>query len=102
MGTQARQGRQNVAHGDSRGKETPLQLLCEPRQGRKNVFGKRVVRDFCRPCRGSYLFLRIIPTAGAMGHNLPPLRGLSSFACFLNSEITKPRPSGLRQRVLGI
>ena len=52
-----------------------MQLLYEPRQGRKNIFAKRVVQDFCRPCRGSFVLLRIPPIAFAMGHILPPLRG---------------------------
>jgi len=30
----------------------------------------------CRPCRGSFLVLLLLPMAAAMGHILPPLRGL--------------------------
>jgi hypothetical protein len=35
-----------------------------------------VVDYFCRPCRGSFLALLLLPMAYAMGHNLSPLRGL--------------------------
>jgi hypothetical protein len=39
--------------------------------------GSLTAADYlCRPCRGSSLVLPVLPMAAAMGHILPPLRGL--------------------------
>jgi hypothetical protein len=70
----APEARKNVAHGASRGAAgRPKGLFSEPRLGRQN----RSMNDigFFRPSRGWPSAASLVPTACAVGHILPPLRG---------------------------
>jgi hypothetical protein len=53
----------------------PVSIAFQAPTGAKDMLS--LVNHFCRPCRGSVLALLLVPMAAAMGHILPPLRGLA-------------------------
>ena len=63
------EGRQEIAHGVSRGAEGATLVISAP-EGRQ-----RLSREICRPFRGSEYNTAISPTAHAVGYFLAPLRG---------------------------
>ena len=70
---EARQGRHSVAHGASRGNRISLRLSSAPAGAAESL---AVADYFCRPCRGLFFNMPLLPMADAMGHILSPLRGL--------------------------
>jgi hypothetical protein len=55
---QARQGRKNMAHGESRGKRCGPISIASPARGDRST---QLVDYFCRPCRGWCILLRMFP-----------------------------------------